>query len=59
MTISGMNALAAVKFGQSVKIPVFVTRAAGARGTCDVTVTATSESDPTRTARVSFTVTAN
>lgn len=53
------NALAAVKFGQSVKIPVFVTRPAGTRGTADVVVTATSESDPTKTTKVSFTVTAN
>ena len=59
MTAELQNALAAVKFGESVKIPVFVSHAAGTRGTAQVVVTATSESDPSKTAKATFTVTAN
>jgi M6 family metalloprotease-like protein len=48
------NALAAVEFGQSKTIPVFVT--AGAAPSATITVTATSESDPTKTATATIPV---
>jgi M6 family metalloprotease-like protein len=44
------NALAAVPFGQSANIPVYVTRAPGASSSAVVTLTAKSESDPAKTA---------
>jgi M6 family metalloprotease-like protein len=50
------NALAAVKFGESVSVPVFVVRSENATGPATVTLTATSESDPTSTAKAVFTV---
>ncbi|MDA0169224.1 hypothetical protein OJ998_09020 [Solirubrobacter taibaiensis] len=39
------NALAAAKFGETVKVPVYVTKAPGASSTGTVRLTATSESD--------------
>ncbi|MFB3853898.1 MAG: peptidase M6 [Vicinamibacterales bacterium] len=45
------NALAAAKFGESVTVPVFVT---GGKGRAKVTLRATSESDPAKTATVSW-----
>ena len=44
------NALAAVKFGESVTVPVHVRRAPGSEASATVTLKATSESDPTKTA---------
>ena len=44
------NALAAVAFGKSAAIPVYVTRAPGAAPSAAVTLTARSESDPSKTA---------
>ncbi len=43
------NALTAVKFGESASIPVYVTKAANAASAGTVTLTATSESDPSAT----------
>jgi uncharacterized protein involved in copper resistance len=43
------NGLAAVKFGESASIAVFVTRAANAASSGTITLTATSESDPAKT----------
>ena len=40
------NALTAVKFGDSVSVPVYVTKAVGASASGSVSLTATSESDP-------------
>jgi hypothetical protein len=44
------NVLATAKFGESVNVPVYVSRAANAASSGQVTLTATSESDPTKTA---------
>ncbi len=44
------NALAAVEFGKSASIPVFVTRSQSASSTAVVILTARSESDPAKTA---------
>ena len=44
------NALAAVPFGQSAAIPVYVTRAPDAAPSATVILTARSESDPSKTA---------
>lgn len=44
------NALAAVEFGQSESVPVYVSRESGATPTATIVVTATSESDPSKTA---------
>ena len=44
-----LNALTAVKFGDTIKVPVYVTKAAGAAAGGTVSLTATSESDPTVT----------
>jgi len=43
------NALAAAKFGETVKVPVYVTKAVGASASGTVRLTATSESDPNAT----------
>ncbi len=45
-----VNALATAKFGESTNVPVYVTRTAGSAATGQVTLTATSESDATKTA---------
>ena len=45
-----LNALAAVKFGQSQQIPVYIKRGTGAASSATVTLTATSESDPSKVA---------
>ena len=44
-----LNALAAAKFGETVKVPVYVTKATGAAAAGTVSLTATSESDPSAT----------
>lgn len=44
------NALATVEFGKTVEVPVYVTRDYGSDPRSVVTVTATSESDPTKSA---------
>jgi hypothetical protein len=50
------NALAAVKFGATHPVPVFLKRTSNAAPTAVVTLTATSESDPTKTATSTFTL---
>jgi len=50
------NALAAVPFGQSKTIPVTVARGANAPASATVKLTATSESDPTKTTTVTWIV---
>jgi hypothetical protein len=47
-TAEAYNALATAKFGRSVEVPVYVTREAGGSSTAVVTLTARSESDPTK-----------
>ena len=42
------NVLATAKFGETVQVPVFIDKAAGAAASGSVTLTATSESDPTK-----------
>jgi hypothetical protein len=44
------NSLATAKFGETVDVPVYVTRVFRSDPRALVTVTATSESDPTKTA---------
>jgi M6 family metalloprotease-like protein len=44
------NALAAMPFGQSAAIPVYVVRAPGAASSATIALTARSESDPSKTA---------
>ncbi|WP_211232951.1 immune inhibitor A domain-containing protein [Solirubrobacter soli] len=44
-----LNALTAVKFGESVKVPVYVTKGTGASANGTASLTATSESDPSKT----------
>jgi M6 family metalloprotease-like protein len=43
------NALTTAKAGETVKVPVYVTRAAGSAGNGTVSLTATSVSDPSKT----------
>ena len=43
------NALATAKFGETVQVPVHIWKNAGAAASGSVTLTATSESDPTKT----------
>ncbi len=43
------NALATAKFGQTVEVPVYVTRDAGSAGSATISLTATSVSDATKT----------
>lgn len=50
------NALAAVKFGGTQNVPVFVQRSPGAAASAVVTLTATSESDPSKTISARVTV---
>jgi hypothetical protein len=50
------NALATAKFGSSAGVRVYVERAEGASGNGTVTLQATSESDPTKTATQTCTV---
>ncbi len=42
------NVLATAKFGETVQVPVFIDKAAGAASSGSVTLKATSESDPTK-----------
>jgi hypothetical protein len=51
-----LNALAAVKFGDSQAIPVFVSREKDSSETAIITLKATSESDSTKTAVATITV---
>jgi M6 family metalloprotease-like protein len=44
------NALATAKFGESTSVPVYVSRAAGAASAGTISLTATSVSDPSKTA---------
>jgi hypothetical protein len=46
------NALATAEFGQSVDVPVYIDKAAGAPATGSVTLNATSESDPSKSMSV-------
>jgi M6 family metalloprotease-like protein len=50
------NALAAVRFGGSADVPVFVTRDGGSAPTATVTLKAVSESDPAKTAEARYLV---
>ncbi len=50
------NALAAVKFGESQSVPVFVSHAVGSAASATVTLKAVSESDPTKVATAKCTV---
>lgn len=53
------NELAAVKFGESKKIPVYITRTPGSAASAEVMLTARSESDPSKTARATCRVRAS
>jgi len=53
------NALATAKFGRDVDVPVFVTRTGPGKNSAQVTLTATSESDPTKSDTATCTVNAN
>jgi hypothetical protein len=46
------NALASAKFGQTTQVPVYIEKVTGAPSTGSVTLTATSESDPSKTMAV-------
>jgi M6 family metalloprotease-like protein len=50
------NVLAAVKFGESVEIPVYVSHTPESAGTATVTLKAISESDPSKTATATLKV---
>lgn len=50
------NALAAVKFGASQPVQVFIARDGSAAASARVTLVATSESDPTKTIKATYTV---
>ena len=50
------NALVAVKAGESARVPVFARRTSGTTPTAKVTVTVTSESDPSKKATTVTTV---
>ena len=52
------NALAAIPFGSSHTIPVHIARTGAARGSTRVTLTAVSESDPSKRATVTTSVVA-
>jgi hypothetical protein len=52
------NALAAVKFGETQNVPVYVSHGAGSAGTATVVLTARSESDPSKTMTARCEVTA-
>ncbi|HEY6886392.1 MAG TPA: hypothetical protein VI300_01395 [Solirubrobacter sp.] len=51
------NALATAKFGETVQVPVYIDKAAGASASGSVTLTATSESDATKTVSATCTTT--
>lgn len=57
-TVRIQNALVAVKFGESIKIPVHATGGTGASASATVTLTAVSESDPSKKATVKIALTA-
>jgi M6 family metalloprotease-like protein len=50
------SALAAVKFGETGSVPVFLSRTPKSASSATITVTATSESDPSKTTHVSYTI---
>jgi hypothetical protein len=50
------NALAAVKFGESTTVPVYLSVARGTTGPATVTLKAKSESDPAETAKSTMVV---
>jgi hypothetical protein len=50
------NALAAVKFGATDQVEVFLSRSPTSASSAAITLTATSESDPGKTARVTYTI---
>ena len=50
------NELAAVKFGESITVPVYVSRESGNASSAEVILKATSESDPNKVAIATFTV---
>jgi hypothetical protein len=50
------NALASAEPGQTVPVTAYVTAGAGATASAVVTLQATSESDPTKSATATFTV---
>ncbi|MDA0184496.1 M6 family metalloprotease domain-containing protein [Solirubrobacter phytolaccae] len=51
------NALATAEFGQTVDVPVYIDKAAGAAASGSVTLTAKSESDPSKTVSATCTTT--
>ncbi|MDA0166202.1 M6 family metalloprotease domain-containing protein [Solirubrobacter ginsenosidimutans] len=51
------NALATAKFGETIQVPVYIDKAAGAAASGSVTLTATSESDATKTVSATCTTT--
>jgi len=53
------NALATAKFGESVSVPVYVTRGAGAAASNTITLTAQSVSDPSKVSTATCAQTAN
>jgi len=55
-TTEAYNALATAKFGRNVDVPVYVTREAQGSSTAVVTLTARSESDPTKVDTATCTV---
>jgi len=46
------NALATAKFGETVKIPVYIRKLTADAGIARIILTATSESDPTKSATI-------
>jgi M6 family metalloprotease-like protein len=50
------NELAAIRFGDSQTVPVFVKHTGNASASAVITLTATSESDPAKSARLEYTV---
>ena len=53
-TVRTLSALAAVRFGESIRIPVHATAGTGASGSATATLTAVSESDPSKKATVTI-----
>jgi len=51
------NALATAKFGETVQVPVYIDRVPGAAASGSVTLTATSESDPSKSVSATCAVT--
>ncbi len=53
-TVALDNALVAIRTGRSATVPVFVTRSPGAAASAAITLTAVSESDPTKRATAAW-----